>query len=403
MPTTPPLWSGRDAEPHDPDHEWLSAPAPTRVRPKPPRPEPGPDPAEKERSAARRARRAAVVAACAAVLAGGVATVAVLDGNDTAPTAAQPLPPATGGRVADSRVNQIYARVQDGVVQVRAGSGSGTGFVIDANGSIVTNAHVVGSASRVQVRFDDSGRSVDAEVRGTDQSVDLAVLRVDASRAPRMRPLALADSNRVRVGDTAVAIGYPLGLDRTATAGIISGLGREIQAPNGFRIEKVIQTDAPINPGNSGGPLLDARGRVIGVNSQIATAGSRGNVGIGFAVPSNTVREVVPRLKQGQSIIRPWLGVSTGSAIGRSGAAVRDVTSGGPADQAGLRASESPTAEGGDVIVGIEGRTVTTPEDVSRAIDGRRPGESVQVDVERDGARRTVTITLGRRPNRVGP
>ena|SRR5215217_4805404 len=399
MPTTPPLWSGRDAEPHDPDHEWLSAPAPTRVRPKPPRPEPGPDPAEKERSAARRARRAAVVAACAAVLAGGVATVAVLDGNDTAPTAAQPLPPATGGRVADSRVNQIYARVQDGVVQVRAGSGSGTGFVIHANGSIVTNAHVVGSASRVQVRFDDSGRSVDADVRGTDQSVDLAVLRVDPGDVDQLKPLPLGDSDDVKVGDLAVAIGYPLGLDKTATAGIVSGLGREIRAPNGFSIDKVIQTDAPINPGNSGGPLIDAKGRVVGVNSQIATAGSQGNVGIGFAVPSNTVRQVVPQLQRGQQVRRPYLGVSTSpKADGSPGAVVRETTSGGPAAQAGLRESSSPNGAGGDVIHKVDGREVRGPDDVASAIAGHEPGDEVEVEVERDGSRETVTVKLGERP-----
>src|SRR4051794_31269372 len=148
MPSTPPLWSGREAEQHDPDHEWLSSPAPTRVRPRP-RPEPAPDPGA-ERSAVRRARRATTVAAVAAMLAGGVAAFSLLHGDD-APPAPAPLPPATGGRVADSRVNQIYARVQNGVVQVRTGSGSGTGFVIDRNGSIVTNAHVVGSSSQVQV------------------------------------------------------------------------------------------------------------------------------------------------------------------------------------------------------------------------------------------------------------
>ena len=164
-----------------------------------------------------------------------------------------------------------------------------------------------GRSRQVAVRFGPNGRSIDASVLGTDPSSDLAVLKIAVSDTPNVDPLALADSSRVKVGDTAVAIGNPFGLDRTATAGIVSGLGRHIRAPNGVEIDQVIQTDAPINPGNSGGPLLDTRARVIGVNSQIATAGQtgNGNVGIGFAVPSNTVRQVVPRLKQGQTIEPP--------------------------------------------------------------------------------------------------
>src|SRR5215210_6190018 len=357
MPTKPPpLWAGRDAEAHEPDHQWLSSSPPRRPRGDA-RPTSDGDEqaraAERERTGARRARRAAVAAACAAVVATGVAAVSLVEGDGDRPSATATPLPATGGRVADSRVNRIYAAVQKGVVQVRSGAGSGTGFVIDGDGSIVTNAHVVEGTSEVSVRFDDSGRSVRAEVRGTDQSSDLAVLRVDPSDVgTSLKPLPLGDSDKVQVGDLAVAIGYPLGLDRTATAGIVSGLGREIRAPNGFSIDKVIQTDAPINPGNSGGPLIDARGRVIGVNSQIATAGSQGNVGIGFAVPSNTVREVVPQLEQGRQVRRPYLGVSTGaSPSGASGAIVREVTGGGPADRAGLKSSDNLTGSGGDIIV----------------------------------------------------
>ena len=155
---------------------------------------------------------------------------------------------------------------------------------------------------------------------GTDASSDIAVLRVDPSKTGGVKPLALANSDSVQVGDLAVAIGYPLGLDRTATAGIVSGLGRDIKAPNGFSIDKVIQTDAPINPGNSGGPLLDGAGRVIGINSQIATTGGGGgSVGIGFAVPSNTVRQVVPRLRTGSAIKRAYLGISAERQHGRPG------------------------------------------------------------------------------------
>ena len=198
----------------------------------------------------------------------------------------------------------------------------------------------------------------------------------------------------MKVGDTVVAVGNPFGLDRTATEGIVSGLGREIQAPNGFQIDKVIQTDAAINPGNSGGPLVDARGRVIGVNSQIATAGAGGNVGVGFAVPSNTVREVIPRLAAGRTIERAWIGVSTSDGLG--GAAVESVVNGGPADKAGLRAGE-------DVIVGVAGRQVTSPDDLAQAITDRSPGDLVIVTVERDGDRREVEVTLGTRPERATP
>ena len=182
------------------------------------------------------------------------------------------------------------------------------------------------------MRFGPNGHSIDASVLGTDPSSDLAVLKIAASDTPNVDPLALADSSRVKVGDTAVAIGNPFGLDRTATAGIVSGLGRHIRAPNGFEIDQVIQTDAPINPGNSGGPLLDTRARVIGVNSQIATAGQtgNGNVGIGFAVPSNTVREVVPRLKQGETIDRPYLGVVDRPRLADAAATARSSRVGPP-------------------------------------------------------------------------
>jgi putative serine protease PepD len=230
---------------------------------------------------------------------------------------------------------------------------------------------------------------VQAEVLGTDPSSDLAVLRVDPGASGALRPLPLADSDKVNVGDSVVAIGHPFGLDRTATAGIVSGLGREIQAPNGFQIDEVIQTDAPINPGNSGGPLIDARGRVVGVNSQIATgSGGNGSVGIGFAIPSNRVREVLPALSQGKTIERPYLGVATASTA--QGAQIQEVTGGGPAAAAGLRA--------GDVITRVDGNEVDEPSDVSEAIDGLQPGDSVQVEVTRGGEQRSFSVELAKRP-----
>jgi putative serine protease PepD len=248
------------------------------------------------------------------------------------------------------------------------------------------------------VRFGPNARSVEAQVLGVDASSDLAVLKIASSDTPNVDPLVLADSSRVHVGDTAVAIGNPFGLDRTATAGIVSGLGRHIRAPNGVQIDQVIQTDAPINPGNSGGPLLDTHGQVIGVNSQIATAGQtgNGNVGIGFAVPSNTVRDVIPRLKQGQTIDRPYLGVVTGrvSPTQPDGAVVRSVRPGGPGQRGGLQV--------GDVIVGMNGRPVNDPADVSSAIQGQVPGDTVTVQVRRDGQPVTLDVELGKRPHR-GP
>jgi putative serine protease PepD len=345
----------------------------------------------------------AILLSALALVGGGVLAGQLLEGDD-GPPPVEALPADTGGRPEATRINQIYARVSKAVVSVQVaqgtGAASGTGFVIDRRGTIVTNAHVIGSASDAQVRFDDQGRGFDAEVLGSDPSSDLAVLRVDGS-APDVAPLPLADSDQVRVGDTAIAIGYPLGLDRTATAGIVSGLEREIEAPNGFRIDEVIQTDAPINPGNSGGPLLDAKGRVIGVNSQIATAGSRGNVGIGFAVPSNTVREVVPQLKSGRQVRRPWLGVSTSASLTGEGVIVRSVTPGGPAAQAGLRPSTTATSPDGDRIVSVDGKRVNDPDDVADAIDSKQPGDEVTVKIIRDGEERELDVTLRQRPDQV--
>ncbi len=195
------------------------------------------------------------------------------------------------------------------------------------------------------------------------------------------------------MGDAVVAIGHPFGLDRTATAGIVSGVGREIQAPDGFQIDEVIQTDAPINPGNSGGPLLDARGRVVGVNSQIATGGGGGNVGIGFAVPSNTVREVLPALSRGERIERPYLGVTT--APHRDGAEIQEIAPGSPAASAGL--------EPGDVITEVDGRSVRDPDDVADAIKGLKPGDEVQVEAESSGTTQSFDVELEARPERGGP
>ena len=391
------LWTDpREDEEHNP---WL-APR-TVVMPIPPLREPDDEPPGEP---PRRGLWPMILIATvvAALLVGaGVLGASLLSGDDEPRTVAT-LPASPGAAPADSRskaIRAIYARASPSVVSVRAdegtGTATGTGFVIDRQGTIVTNAHVVAGSTRVQVRLDDNADPVNAEVLGTDASSDLAVLRVSDGAVTKLRPLVLADSNAVQVGDLAVAIGYPLGLDRTATAGIVSGLGRNIKSPNGFQIDKVIQTDAPINPGNSGGPLLDSSGRVIGVNSQIATAsgGGGGNIGIGFAVPSNTVREIVPRLQQGGSIKRAFLGVTTLPNTITNGALVADVSGGGPAEAGGLRR--------GDIIVRVDGDDVSQPEDISNAIESRKPGDDVEIEIERGGTRQNIGVTLGTRPENI--
>src|SRR4051812_44006053 len=389
------LWSGGPT-PED-------APDPPALRPLPKLPG---EPVVEEEAEPRRLSPAwiALISAVvgAAVVFGALFAFGV--GRDDGPA---PLP-AARGKLAPTAIGQIYAKASPAVVSVAVregrGQSTGTGFLIDRQGTVVTNAHVVGSAGSAEVRFGDAGRTLDAPILGRDASSDLGVLRVAPADAGALHPLALADSSRVRIGDNVVAIGNPFGLDRTATAGIVSGLGRHIAAPNGFDIDEVIQTDAPINPGNSGGPLLDAQARVIGVNSQIETGGSGGgNVGIGFARPSNAVRDVVPRLEQGKPIVRPFLGVSTSTVServagqrglrGGEGAFVEQATGGGPADKAGVRY--------GDVITRVASRKVTTPQDIADAIAGRRPGDDVEVEIVRsDGTRESLLVRLGQRPTK---
>jgi putative serine protease PepD len=317
--------------------------------------------------------------------------------NDPATPATAPAPTtpvvSSAGDSRSDLVRSVYAAASPSVVSVRTGSGSGTGFLVDSDGTIVTNAHVVGGSSQVQVRFDDKGALVNADVLSVDTSTDLAALKVE--RVPDgVQPLKLADSDRVQVGDPAVAIGYPLGLDRTATAGIVSGLERQISAPNGFSIDKVIQTDAAVNPGNSGGPLLNGRGEVIGVNSQIATAGGgEGNVGIAFAIPVNTVKEVLPALESGNAPQHAYLGLQTSDTANGDGAQIGEATPGGPSARAGLQA--------GDVVTKVDGDEVHGANDVAAAIEDNKPGDKVEVTVRRGGSEQTIEVTLGQRPDQV--
>ncbi|MGH2968553.1 MAG: S1C family serine protease [Solirubrobacteraceae bacterium] len=319
-------------------------------------------------------------------------------GDATAQSSATPTTSSGSGSAASTAptsVAGIYKRVSPGVVFISAssarGQGSGSGFVVGTDGSIVTNDHVVADASRVSVRFTENGDPVEARVVGTDPSTDIALLDVDESKVEGgVRPLELADSKSLEPGQPAIAIGSPFGLQGTVTSGIVSALDREITAPNGFTISGIIQTDAAINPGNSGGPLLDGDGRVIGVNSQIATNGTQSNSGVGFAVPIDTVKSVIPQLKRDGKIDRAFLGVSTSEAPPRDGALVREVT-GEPAQEGGLRT--------GDLIIELDGRTIASPSDLGQVVLTRKPGDTVEVVVQRNGNRETLRVTLGARPD----
>jgi S1-C subfamily serine protease len=336
---------------------------------------------------------------------------------------------ASGKPGSAPSVSDIYKRVAPGVVFIqsrisdpgsgpfglpgRQGIATGSGFVLDQNGDILTNAHVVGTSRNVQVSFGDQTDTINADVVGADPSSDTAVVRVDPSQT-KLTPIPLGDSSSVTVGDPAIAIGNPFGFDRTVTTGIISALQRQIQAPNGFSIDNVLQTDASINPGNSGGPLLDGAGRVIGINSQIATggSGSQGSVGIGFAVPINTVKGVVPTLESHGQVQRPYLGLTTAPVTKQiasdlhlpvdAGALVQAVAPGGPGERAGLHAGNSPGPEGlmtgGDIIVDVAGKPVRKPEDVATAIADRKPGDSVTVGFFRGQDKQQATVKLGTRP-----
>jgi len=279
-------------------------------------------------------------------------------------------------------------------VQPAQGSATGSGFVIAADGLIVTNAHVVDGADRVWVKVGD-GKRVQAEIVGTDNSTDIALLKIDTD-GDDLVPLELADSEEVEVGDATYAIGNPYGLDRTLTGGLVSALHRSITAPNGYAISNVIQTDAALNPGNSGGPLLDDSGRVVGVNSQIETSGSgqggtASNTGLGFAVPSNTVARVVEQLRESGEATHAYLGVSTGDAQEPvAGAAVGQVRPAGPAAEGGVRAH--------DVVIAIDNTEVDDSETLTSALAAHQPGDTITLVVIRDGEELELEVELGTRP-----
>jgi S1-C subfamily serine protease len=310
-------------------------------------------------------------------------------------------------------VEQTSSPFDFGFPQEQRGEATGSGFAIDRNGTILTNAHVVAGATKVQVQFADK-RIVDARILGRDESSDLAVLKV-SPRSGELPPLPLGSSRSVEVGDPTIAIGNPFGLERTLTTGVVSATKRTIQAPDGFEIDGVIQTDAAINPGNSGGPLLDATGRVIGINSQIETGGSgTGNVGIGFAIPIDTARRLLPDLERNGRVDRGFLGVTSlgiDSSLSdlnlpvRRGALVQTVSPGSPAARAGIRGGDivaqldgNTIRLGGDIITAVDGKKITSADDLANAVAGKRKGDKVKIAVVRARQKRTVQVTLAARP-----
>jgi putative serine protease PepD len=302
-------------------------------------------------------------------------------GND-ATSVTTAVPPLSGD--AEEPVAAVAESLSPAVVQIETGDGLGSGFVYDDEGRILTAAHVLGDADTVKVRLAD-GTSLDGEVIGTDPGTDVAVVQVDPSEEDlEVAPLALDVD--VEVGQLAVAIGSPFGLDQTVTSGIVSAIGRTVETPGGAIA--MIQTDAPINPGNSGGALADRRGRIIGINDSIATEGG-GNVGVGFAIPIDTAKAVADKLVSGGEVDSGFLGVSTAEVrSGDGGAAVVQITEGSPAEDAGF--------EKGDVITAIDGDRVASVTDLVATVRAHEPGEKITVTVERDEETREVEVTLSK-------
>ena len=363
----------------------------------------------------------------------------------TVQAASAPIAPSNASQVSNGPTpHDIYVRDAPGVAFVtstvveqgesspfnlfggseaeKRGVATGSGIVIDANGTILTNYHVIENAVKVQVSF-EKGQNVEAKVIGKDPSNDLAVLRIPTDGLT-LHPLTLGDSSKVQVGDPVLAIGNPFDLERTLTTGVISALQREITAPNGFTIDNVLQTDAPINPGNSGGPLLNAEGEVIGLNSQIETGGSGddGSVGIGFAVPINTAKAELSRLEKGGTVRGAYLGLTSLTIDGslaslnlpvKNGALVQSVEHGTAAEKAGIRGGDvTGTTEegsielGGDIIISFNGKAVTSSEDLANEIAAKQPGDTVTIGLLRANGKggyehKTVTAKLGERPSSV--
>jgi putative serine protease PepD len=368
---------------------------------------PDPHPGTESRWPGRRGLVALV--AVTALLGGGVGAGAVaLTGNDSPASATTTVLQPTGD-AETTMTQQIYSSASPGVVQITAGgiasqsgpfgqgggsqTATGSGFVVDANGHIVTAAHVVDGASSVKVTFSD-GTSRTATVVGKDDATDVAVLKIDPSGLT-LHPLALGRSAGLTVGDALVAIGSPFGYPESVSTGIVSGLDRTIQAPNGFTVAHAIQTDAALNPGNSGGPILDSSGRVIGIADQIATNGSsQQSSGVGFAVPIDLVAGELGALESGKTVHHSYLGVSSSDSTTATGALVGAVAPGSPAAAAGVRT--------GDIITAVDGRPITGSGGLVAAVASHSPGQQVALTVRRGSGTQTLNVTLGTQPKSTG-
>jgi S1-C subfamily serine protease len=370
----------------------------------------------------------------AAVLGGGVAVgLGQAIGERSTTTVVREVPggapePASFSSSGGKKISQIYEAARHGVVQVTSTSvvsdspffgtqeqqAQASGFVIDKDGHVVTNYHVVEGAKKVQVSFSDS-ELMDATVIGTDPSTDIAVLKIKGAWARSLTPLTLGSSSAVQVGDAVVAIGNPFGLERTVTAGIVSALQRRITAPNKFQIDEVIQTDAAINHGNSGGPLLNANGDVIGVNAQIESE-SGGNVGIGFAIPIDTVKDVASQLIKEGKVEHAYLGIEMATINSDladnfrvpvdKGVLIQQVRPGSPAAQAGLQGGTTQVVLagltyrlGGDVITKADGQTLETSDQLASVVTSKQPGDSLDLEVHRGQETLNVRVELGRQPS----
>ena len=352
--------------------------------------------------------RAVPVAAALAVGAGaGAGIYAGLSGGSspsaTTATAVVPAQPAVAAQTVTT-LTQLYKNVTPGVVDITVGGNSsgnsfgfggqpqteaeGSGFVYDAKGDIITNAHVVDGASTITVHF-WNGKSVKATLVGTDDSSDTAVIKVNVDSS-QLHPLTLGDSSTVLPGQAVVAIGSPFGLPETMTSGIVSAINRTITAPNNYSIAGAIQTDAPINHGNSGGPLFNSSGEVIGINAQIESD-SGGNDGVGFALPINASKKVADTIIAGGKVQHAYLGISVGDTTSGTGAQIERVVPSSPADKAGLQA--------GDVITAINSTSITDANDLTAGISAYAPGDKVTLKITRNGSTKSIVVTLGVRPS----